>query len=195
VVAFKKKLRLAKTLAVGLLLTGLCSVANANYVPYIWVDVKDPTPDIYIGPDYPYTHDLTNNYDAFRPLEDYIDWYSLSVHLYDDQYDGWFSAGEWALIEGAGGGWFGDRSYFDLSGSFSGTVFEGASLIGWLQLNLTGTYDVVISSHTGDFMFDSSRLTARGYRYVPIPEPGTLALIAIGLIGMGVALSRRRNQK
>jgi hypothetical protein len=44
-------------------------------------------------------------------------------------------------------------------------------------------------------MFDSSQLTARGYRQMPIPEPGTLALLAIGLIGMGVALSRRRKKK
>jgi hypothetical protein len=191
-----KKLRMLQTLAVGLLLTGLSSVANANYVPYTWVDVVDPSPDIYIGPDYPYTHNLTDNGpDSFRPLNDYIDWYSLSVHLYDDRYDGWFNAGEWALIEGAGGGWFGDTVRFDLTNAFNGTVFEGASLIGWLQLNLTGTYSVVISSWSGDFMFDSSQLTARGYRQMPIPEPGTLALLAIGLIGMGVALSRRRKQK
>ena len=188
----KKKLRLVKTLAAGLLLAGLSSTANANYIDWTWTDVVDPSPDVSIPPSYPYTHDLTDNDVPYRPWLDYIAGYSLSLHLYDDEYDGWFGAGEWAMVDGSG--WGDDQLFFNLDGAFEGTAFEGASLIGWLQLNLTGTYDVVISSYGGDFMFASSRLDAKGYR-AAVPEPGTLALLAIGLIGMGVALSRRRNHK
>lgn len=196
--ASDKKMKLVSALAAGLLLTGLSSVANADYIPWTWTDVVDPSPDITIPPAYDYTHDLKDNgADSFRPGlgydYDYIDSYSLSLHLYDDNYDSWFSAGEWAVFDGSG--WADDQLFFNLQGAFEGTTFEGASLIGWLQLNLTGTYDVVVSSWGGDFMFDASRLDARGYRRMPVPEPGTIALLAIGLIGMGVALSRRRIKK
>ncbi len=191
-------MKLARHFAAALLLAGLSSTAQANYIPASWSDLVDPSPDIRIPPSYPYVHDLTDNgAGSFRPLVDYIGAYSLTLHLYDDSYDGWFGAGEWAGVDAPG--LFDDRVYFNLSGAFQGTAFEGASLIGWLQLNLTGTYDVVVSSFSGDFMFGGSRLDARGYRWTTIPqaipEPGTLALLAIGLIGMGVALSRRRSRK
>jgi len=37
--------------------------------------------------------------------------------------------------------------------------------------------------------------TANANYIAAVPEPDTLALLAIGLIGIGVALSRRRKQK
>lgn len=58
-----------------------------------------------------------------------------------------------------------------------------------LTMTMSGAYGGS-GSLTGSW-----RLDPRGYRQVR--EPGTLALLAIGLIGtgMGVALSRRRSQK
>lgn len=177
--------KIMTVLATTLLLAGFAGTASASYIDYSWSDVYDPNPDLRVPPSRTYTHNLTDNWDAFRPGVDFIETFSLSVHLYDDSRDDWWSAGEWALVDVPGGG--GDRTFFNVSGS----EFGGWSLVGWLQLNLTGTYTVTIESLSGDFLFGASRLDARGYRAVP--EPGTLALLALGIIGMGVALSRRRS--
>lgn len=182
--------RFIKTFATALVLAGLAGTADASYIEYSWSDLYDPNPDILIPPATTYTHILTDDTATgygFRPLTDFIGAYSLSVNLYDDGEGGWFDLiDEVAIVNVPGGE--GDAAY---SFGLTGNEFGGWSLAGWLQLNLTGTYTVTIESLRGDFFFGGSRFDAKGVRAVP--EPGTLALLAIGLICMGVALSRRRN--
>lgn len=182
--------KVAKAFAAALVLAGLAGTADASYIEYSWSDLYDPNPDLAVPPSRTYTHVLTDDTATgygFRPITDWISHYSLSVNLYDDGEDSWFDIfDEVAMVNTPGSE--GD-SYFSFG--LTGTEFGGWSLAGWLQLNLTGTYTVTIESLWGDFLFGASRLDARGVRAVP--EPGTLALLAIGLIGMGVALSRRRN--
>ena len=182
-------------------LKGLLAVAllagslTANAVPTTWVDVIDFTPDVPIGhgagqyPSYPYQHDITDN--GYTPFVDFATGFQLSVNLYDDGDRG----GEVAYVDvptilpGVLGLAEGDRVFFNVSGNEGG----GWSLLGYLELLLTGRYDVTITSLTGDFYLGDSTLTVWGEdNSTSVPEPATLSMLGLGLLGLGVFGRRRR---
>lgn len=59
------------------------------------------------------------------------------------------------------------------------------------RLNLDGTLFVEVTSTLGDFYIDSSTLTVDAQK-VSVPESGTLMLLGLGLLGLGVM--RRKAQ-
>ena len=172
-------MQLIKSLLIGVTFAGAMSVANAT--PITWVDAIDFMPDRYIAPhaSSSYTHDIRD--DGYSSLSDWVLGYSLSVNLYDDG----DQALEVALIDTPG--LVGDKVFFDLTGQELG----GWSLAGFAQLELSGLYDVTISSLDGDFFLGSSTLTVRGDRPHTVPEPGSLALVGLALAGAALA-SRRK---
>jgi hypothetical protein len=156
----------------------LGGVANAG--PVTWTDFHNFTPDRLVTILSPviYTHDITT--DGFNPGVDTIDSYSLSFDLYDDQ----DRAGEIALFSQPGDLF--SNQYFNLSGAEgAGWTMEGV----WF-LEGSGRLTVAISSATllGDFYLGSSTLTVKGHS---VPEPGTLALFGVALLGFG--LIRRKS--
>lgn len=176
--------------ALVLLAIGFTSAARADYIPATWTDSAPVGSGVYIGEhqSYTYTHDLTDN--GFRPLNDLITSFHLSINLADDD-TGRRDGFEWAFVDLPG--IIGDASVFSFG--LAGEEYGGFSLLGLLQLNVLGTLTVTVSSVMGDFNLVGSTLTASGFANstANVPEPGALGLLGIGLVGM--ALSKRRRKQ
>ena len=170
-----------KSVLAAVLMTG--SMA-AHATPVTWVDAIDFTPDRYIAPysSYSYSHNILDN--GYNPGVDSIYNYSLNVNLYDDNDRGL----DVALINVPG--LIGDTIFFNLSGA----EYGGWSLEGQTQLTQTGVYGVTITSLIGDFFLGSSTLTVRGEENGSrsVPEPGTLGLLGLGLLGVGAGMRKKK---
>jgi hypothetical protein len=177
-----------KRLIVGCVaMIGFAASANATFVPATWQDEIGGIHHVTPGSPYEYNHYLTNS--GFRPLNDVITSFSLSIDIFDDA--------RWDSFEIAEVDITGFTSGYVSSLSFGNDAFNGWSFLGLIELNVLGSLSVAVSSvcnwaACGDFNVGTSTLVANGLTR-QVPEPGTIALLGLGLLGVG--LGRRKLAK
>ena len=147
------------------------------------------------GTDYHYVTDATNNYldpaesanvvtalgtAAF--VDDLANWYDNKIYLYSASH--WINNNEY--IDWNYNRFYGYNGYFDITFNLGAADLQ--------QLQDFSTLGFNVNEVMGDLMFYSATLTVYGERPsvegARIPEPGSMALVAVGLLGL--AGSRRR---
>lgn len=164
-------------------LVGFAGAAQAAYVPATWSDNVAGSTYVSNGGSHSYSHDLTGA--GFNVGSDLVTDFVLSIDLFDDKRDGWFEL-EAAIVDIPG--IIGDKLVFN----FGNDAYTGWSVAGLLELNAFGTLSVTITSLFGDFVFGGSDLVANGYaKTTSVPEPSTLALLGLGLLGVAAGARRK----
>lgn len=162
-------------------------VGAAQAVPYTWHDEENDGAYVTVGSSHSYTHDITDGINGYRPGIDTITTAELTISLFDDHLFGILPIGD----SGETVGFRFDSGAWTSSQEVDGSIFNWDDFDFLVTSLLTdGLLHVEIRANRGDFVFGSSSLTAEGNRAVP--EPATLSMLGLGLIGLGFAARRRK---
>ena len=201
-----------KTIFVSLLLA-MSFATNAIVITY--TDINDPNPDIFMtnGSMETYTHDI--NDDGFNASTDTILSAMLQIDVVDDgDYDsntyssytyttwcgrhGWFGSYHCHYSSGTRLSSYGQTEILTVDAD--GTIFGQYEIdynplgfeINLDDIQLDGLLDVTLSMVSGDAYFRLSSLTVDVDRATGVPEPETLLLMSLGLMGLAYVQRKKK---
>ena len=162
-------MRLGKLFSLIAVLGG--SIGTAHAIPAFWDSSYSPDDPIKLTApqSHSYTHDI--RLDGYRPGIDSIDGALLTLWVNDD-FDLLPPRSEQVQLTFDGAAW--------------GTYGVGILPLFFSPESLLsdGLLHVTVGAYEGDFWFNASSLHVWGDRATTVPEPSTLALFGLGLMGM-----------
>lgn len=173
-------------------------IGTASAIPV--TDLIDPSPDVTISVGSPYTfiHDITDGANGYVAAYDTLVSALLTINLIDnvnkDQETFQFAiGGNGAVLQLYNGS--------NVNNGNTGAAYQIALAAALGDLSADGLLSVTLSASAGDYLFSSSFLSAEITRggdsdsdqvaAAAVPEPGTLALLGLGFVGMSLIRKRR----
>jgi PEP-CTERM motif-containing protein len=169
---------------------GFGALAAVYATPVTFTDIVNPSNDVKITDGgqvetYTYTHNIVDN--GFNSATDLITSADIDISLGDDDGDIWWLGGATETVR------------IRLDNVTQGNAFEVNTGIYTFNvmtqfLQTDGTLTVSLEAVSGDFNFRESRLDVYANRTAPVaavPEPGSMALMGLGMLGLGFAARRK----
>jgi hypothetical protein len=188
---------------------------GAQALPMTYTDTHDANPDVFLTPNsgvHGFTHDI--NDDGFDASRDTVLSVMLDIGVSDDgDYDysrtNYYRVTTWCGRHSAFGRYhchYATRSYTTpgqpetLEVTADGKLFGNYEVdynplgfaVDTADVQTDGLLAVTLRAISGDLWFRDSRLTVNVDRRVSVPEPATMALFGLCLLGFGVTQARRR---